>query len=307
MKITVCIPTYNRPDLLKEAIESCLMQSYPPYEIIIGDDSKNDDSLKLVDSYILNNNVKIVYQKNAPSLGQLANVNDLMKKASGDKFVLLHDDDLLLPDALESMKQVFDEFPDVQVVYGKQILINEDGSEKLEDSEKLNNYYYRTKELEGSVLSSLEAAMVQQFPNDCYMLDMEIVKRHGYGSKDEVGNAGDFDFGFRLGTAGYKFHFLNKVTAKYRVTESSVARNGTDSAYQSYKLIDAIDYKKSGEVDYRKIILSKKSPIAMLQAVNTGKLSDAFNIYKSKWHRGQILTLGGIKRLMIITSSYLKR
>ncbi|MEM1303844.1 MAG: glycosyltransferase, partial [Planctomycetota bacterium] len=37
--ISVCIPTYRRPDLLREAVESVVRQEYRPLEIIVGDDS----------------------------------------------------------------------------------------------------------------------------------------------------------------------------------------------------------------------------------------------------------------------------
>jgi len=306
MKISVCIPTYNRPDLLKEAIDSCLAQTFLPSEILVGDDSKNRESEALVRSYITANpNITISYLKNVPSLGQLANVNLLIERASADKFVLLHDDDLLTPTALEVMSRCFETHANAEVVYGRQVLIREDGSENPDESEELNRRFYRTSEFEGTVLSSVEAAILQQFPNDGYMIDMAIVKKIKYGDKDIVGNAGDFDFGLRLGKAGYVFHFVSEVTAKYRVTKSSVARNGTDSGYQSFKLISNLEYAKSSDVDYQKEVLERKAPIAILQATDAGKIRDAISIYFGKWHRGKIFTPGGFRRFFkIIDASF---
>ena len=37
-KVSICLPTYNRPELLVRCIESCLMQTHANIEIVIGDD-----------------------------------------------------------------------------------------------------------------------------------------------------------------------------------------------------------------------------------------------------------------------------
>lgn len=303
MKVSICIPTYNRPDLLQQALESCFSQTYLPTEIVIGDDSKDNRSKILVESLIEKvNNINIRYYNHNPSLGQLANVNKLIEYASSecDKFVLLHDDDLLLPNALEDMVRCFESDATINVVYGKQYMINEDGESEQFDADAMNEYFYRSAKYEGSLMTSLEAGMVQQFPNDCYMVDMEVVKKIKYGTKEQVGNAGDFDFGFRLGIAGYKFHYLDKFTAKYRITHNSVARSGTDSGYQAYKRILGVDYLQSGEFNYKRHALREKAPVAIYQALQKNHISEAVNIYFSPYHRHQILSLGGAKRLMLI-------
>lgn len=301
MKVSVCIPTYNRPDLLDEAIQSCLTQTRLPDQIIIGDDSKNDESMLLVkDIQEKNPGIDIRYLKHSPSLGQLANVNKLIDAATGDKFVLLHDDDLLLPPAIEIMLNCFEKHPGTNVVFGKQKVISQDGVINEQEGENANRDYLRTAEYEGSKISSVEVGITQQFPNDCYMIDMDIVKKLKYGDKAVVGNAGDFDFGFRLGLCGYKFYFVNEYTAKYRITEGSVARSGTDSGYQAFKLIAGVDYKPKTNINYQEAVLTRKAPVAIVQALQRGKVQDAFDIYFGKYHRKKILTPGGIKRFLIL-------
>lgn len=51
-KLTIIMPTYNREDYIKEALDSILMQetSYP-YEIVIADDCSTDNSLKIAQEY----------------------------------------------------------------------------------------------------------------------------------------------------------------------------------------------------------------------------------------------------------------
>ncbi|MDT0642502.1 glycosyltransferase family 2 protein [Zunongwangia sp. F363] len=301
MKVTVCIPTYNRPDLLKEAMDSCFNQTFLPFEILIGDDSTNNETRELVETYKNASEIKIGYFKNEPSLGQAANVNGLFKNASGEKVVLLHDDDLLMETALEEMIKCFQSDDTIQAVYGKQYIIDEKGAVDEKHSEDLNAYYFRTSHYSINQLSPLEAGMVQQFPNDCYMVDRTVIEKINYRSKNEIGHAGDFDFGFRLGVHGFKLHFINEYTAKYRITESSVARNGTDSGYQAFKIIQQAGITtNSRKTDPVNVILKRKAPVAILQAIKKGKRKEALSIYFSKWHRSQILSLGGMRRLLNI-------
>ena len=49
--VSVIIPTYNRADLLRRAIDSALDQTYPPYEVIVVDDGSVDDTPKVAASY----------------------------------------------------------------------------------------------------------------------------------------------------------------------------------------------------------------------------------------------------------------
>ena len=50
-KVSVIIVSYNEKDYLPEAINSCLMQAYDDYEIIIGDDGSSDGSIELIEKY----------------------------------------------------------------------------------------------------------------------------------------------------------------------------------------------------------------------------------------------------------------
>ena len=80
MKISICIPTYNRPDLLTLALESCFKQTLLPNEILIGDDSINNETEILINEIIKNNKTNIIirYFHNKPSLGQFRNVHNLI-------------------------------------------------------------------------------------------------------------------------------------------------------------------------------------------------------------------------------------
>lgn len=300
MKISICIPTYNRPELLMEALNSCLNQTLKPFEIIIGDDSKDNETQEAI--RILKESKKdkelVRYFKNPVSLGQAANVNSLIKRVRGDKMVLLHDDDLLLPWALSVMATAFEEDPALGAVYGKQYIIDHEGKVDMNHSEQNNRYFFRSSQYVDQPLSSLESSVVQQFPNDSYMVDSELAKQVKYRKKEIIGNAGDFDFGIRLAQSGARFRYIDEYLSKYRVTPFSVARDGTDSGFRAFKIIS--NSGVSQDNDYVNMILKRKAPTAITQAIASGRRKEAMKIYFSKWHRGSILSLGGVRRLLML-------
>jgi glycosyltransferase involved in cell wall biosynthesis len=98
--VTIGIPTYNRADgYLREAIESALNQTYPNLEVIISDNCSSDDTGLIIQSF---NDSRIQYYRHDENIGSNNNFNFCLKKATGVFFLLLHDDDLIDEDFVET-------------------------------------------------------------------------------------------------------------------------------------------------------------------------------------------------------------
>lgn len=96
--ISIVIPTYNRGNLLCDAIESAVNQKFDnqKYEIIIVDNdsrsnNETEQNIKLRYAHVPN----LKYYKNAENLGLFGNWNRCFELACGHWIILLHDDDLL--------------------------------------------------------------------------------------------------------------------------------------------------------------------------------------------------------------------
>lgn len=126
--VTIGIPAYKNSILLKEAIESALLQDFDKaYEILVVNDNPYEDSItQLMTEYLKYGNV--AYYKNAKNLGPTGNWNAMYSLAKGQYVVMLQDDDLLMPFYLKVMFR-FMEVTSYQydLIYPQQYLIKERG------------------------------------------------------------------------------------------------------------------------------------------------------------------------------------
>lgn len=98
--VTIGIPSYNRADsYLKHAVQSAVNQTYPNIEIVISDNCSMDNTEEVVKGI---NDPRIRYFKQSKNIGGLNNANFCVEQASGDYFLLLHDDDLIDHDFVSS-------------------------------------------------------------------------------------------------------------------------------------------------------------------------------------------------------------
>ena len=98
--ISVIIPTFNRADTIKRAIESVLNQTYKDLELIIVDDGSTDNTEKIVAEYIKRDN-RVVFNKLAENQGACAARNVGINMAKGKYIAFQDSDSEWLPEKLE--------------------------------------------------------------------------------------------------------------------------------------------------------------------------------------------------------------
>lgn len=102
--ITICIPTRNRSGFLLKAVQSALAQTYPHIEIVVSDNASTDDTALRMQEI---DDPRLVFLKQTENLGMIGNFNACLKAAKGSLFLLLSDDDLLEPEAIETLSRPF--------------------------------------------------------------------------------------------------------------------------------------------------------------------------------------------------------
>lgn len=111
--ITVAIPTFNRADLIVDAIESVLMQQVADCELLIVDDGSTDGTQDVVRA--LAPNARYVWQENQGIVGAK---NRCIWEATGDYLTILDSDDVLTTNSLRVRAEILERSPEVGLVYG---------------------------------------------------------------------------------------------------------------------------------------------------------------------------------------------
>lgn len=128
--VSIIIATFNRADLIGEAIESILEQSYSDWECIIVDDGSSDNTEEVVSKFIERDKRIQFYHrhKNRPK-GPNSSRNFGIEKSKGNYILSLDSDDWLLPSHLEKKMKALNANPDAVGVLSKTIMVDNNKKE----------------------------------------------------------------------------------------------------------------------------------------------------------------------------------
>tara|TARA_X000000950_G_C13890366_1_gene650590 strand:+ start:1556 stop:2563 length:1008 start_codon:yes stop_codon:yes gene_type:complete len=118
MKLSICIPTYNRPNQLPNCLNSILIASKKTnldFEVCISDNGSSYDVNKILDQF--DDKLKIRLNQNKENLGYQPNLLKVISISNGEFVWAIGDDDLLLPDALKIIEDLFIKYDDVDFFY----------------------------------------------------------------------------------------------------------------------------------------------------------------------------------------------
>lgn len=127
-KISIVTPSYNQGNFLEQTIKSVLDQNYPNLEYVVIDGGSKDNSVEIIEKY----RPLLSYAVSEPDDGQSDAIAKGFNNCSGkenDIMAYLNSDDLLLPGSLEFVMNYFQRHPEVDLIYGHRILIDENGQE----------------------------------------------------------------------------------------------------------------------------------------------------------------------------------
>jgi glycosyltransferase involved in cell wall biosynthesis len=122
---SVLIPTFNRCQFLKKALDSVLAQTYPNIEIVVLDNASTDATQVYLEQMARQYH-SIRYIRNTTNIGGIANWKKIETYAKGEYFVLLPDDDYLLPLFCETAVSDLLAYPAVSIWYSRTLALKND-------------------------------------------------------------------------------------------------------------------------------------------------------------------------------------
>lgn len=209
-KVSVIIPTYNRADFLKKAVQSVLHQTYQDYEILVRDDGSTDNTQQVISNF---KDSRIRYTRNMTNIGVIQNRNNAVNNSKGKYIAFLDDDDEWLPEKLEKQMSIIEASPaKLGGVYSGAYSIDT----KLGKIVKLSVPEYR-----GYILKHL-------LKNNFIMTSTLVLKKKCFekvGLFDpEFKSASDFDMWIRVAEK-FEFDYVLSALVNYNVHENRISSN----------------------------------------------------------------------------------
>lgn len=177
-KVSICIPNLNMGSVLGDCIESCVSQQVDGLEIIVSDNCSDDNSLVVAQRFADSDSRVKIYS--APRRLRLVdNWNRAVKLSSGEYFLLLCADDLLLPKAIDVVLHEIEKSKTFSLCSGERIDVDSDGAFLAQ-----HQFYPSSMRKDG-----LEELMILLKSNH-FLISQTLIRRSAWDS------AGGFDSRF---------------------------------------------------------------------------------------------------------------
>lgn len=200
--ISIVTPSFDQGKYIEKTVKSVLDQKYPCLEYIIQDGDSKDETVEIVQRYA----AQLKHWESKKDGGQSQAINLGFKHATGEIMAYLNSDDMLLPGALHYIANFFKQNPDVDVVYGHRVLINE-----------------HDQEIGRWVLPPHDNAILSwadYIPQETLFWRRRIWDKAGGKIDEDFRFAMDWDLLLRFRDAGAKFVRLPRFLGAFRVHQN---------------------------------------------------------------------------------------
>lgn len=124
IKFSILLPTRNRLEYLKLAVESVLRQDVEDWQLVVSDNDSEQD----IEGYVASlGDSRIVYRRTERPLPVTENWNRTLALSEGEYVIMLGDDDALLDGYLRRMQELIAQFDAPDVIYTKALLFTYPG------------------------------------------------------------------------------------------------------------------------------------------------------------------------------------
>lgn len=265
LTISIALCTYNGERFLQEQLDSLAAQTRLPDEVVVGDDGSTDRTLEILEQWAESVSFPVRIRKNEKNLGFAGNFEQTMLRCKGEILFLCDQDDIWFPEKLETMIRVFEEKPEVGVVYcGASIVdgagnpINRERAE-LGELELSTNYrelvhpFCHTHTNTSGCCTAVRASLLEKiFPLDPHYCHDSMI--------------------YMFGLFYTQFHTIRQDLMHYRFHGSNASLEGDWISFFNkketerktfYKWISGTYFLMEPEIDYyqRKVLQVPDSPL----------------------------------------------
>ncbi|MEA5504077.1 glycosyltransferase family 2 protein [Halotia wernerae UHCC 0503] len=157
--VSVIIPTYNRPEYLKQAIASAVKQTYQNIEIIVFDNCSLENPQAIVESF---QDPRIKFWRQQQNIGMLANQISAFSMAQGKYLASLHDDDMWNDDFLAKLVPHLEANYGLVLAFCDHYIIDKNSKINYVITEENTQVYKRDKLAQGTYQNFYQIGLVDK-------------------------------------------------------------------------------------------------------------------------------------------------
>ncbi|MHB0961362.1 MAG: glycosyltransferase family 2 protein [Pirellulaceae bacterium] len=117
MKLSICIPTYQRPEILADTLLHLASLENMDMEVVVSDNCSQDSTPEVVEKYRRQLD-SLRYHCQSVNRGVAENAQTVLSMASGQYMYQLSDDDRIIPEGIKAAILLMDNDPEIVAVYG---------------------------------------------------------------------------------------------------------------------------------------------------------------------------------------------
>ncbi|WP_107667556.1 glycosyltransferase family 2 protein [Cyanothece sp. BG0011] len=279
VKVSVCIPTYNRSHYLTYAVNTVLNQTYSDFELIICDDASPDNTSEVVAGF---QDSRIRYIRHEKNIGRSRNMRSGFEASKGDYFIKFDDDDALTPEFLEKTVNILDKNPQVDFVCTNHWVIDKN-SNRVESATKENTIRWGKDQLKEGIIQDLDwqTFYYQSLQVGSTLFRYSCLKEVDYMDPKADG-CEDFDLLVRLALIKKVGYFLPDYLMEYRFHGGQTSL-GQNLHFLQAKLycIDNYNFQDQDLEEKRKIKLAQTQQDLGLRLIEQGKTQEGRELLTS--------------------------
>ena len=280
--VSLCIPVHNGAEFIQYTIDTITQTTYPNLEVIFSDDDSTDTTLKIIQSYQINNCQIFTHQR----FGLVNNWNYCIKQAKGKYIKFLFQDDTIEPDCITKMVEIAELDKQIGLVFSDRNLISEKPLDPKHFPEKLYRGWSNLQPVQPGLTLLQDPKLMAHPVNKIGEPTNVLIKTEVF---DRIGlfdpsfkQYSDLEMSLRIMTL-YKIAFINEKLASFRIHPNQATSHNlaqSDSWSEIYrvwlKLIHNPIYKVIPTSTHRNI------KITLIKQLLRESLK---SIILQKWHR----------------------
>lgn len=219
--VSIALTTFNGKNLLREQLDSILIQTYQNYEVVMSDDGSESDTVAILNEYC-DKDKRFRWSRSPLERGFRKNTENAIMLCKGEIIILCDQDDVWFPNKIQAHVDAYKD-PTVMWAFNKCVLTDSLGKETGYIEDTMSDYYRHKTMLENAWGTCIGAAQTSYRAN--------VIK----SAMPVPDYCPAHDSWIQLAIYPAKPYFINEVTNTYRQHQNNMVGLSSSDNFEAFK------------------------------------------------------------------------